>query len=228
MEESMAYHKKVVDEELILMNGTYMAKEQEFSTKQMAINRNRRIKAINLYICRDEKSNGFEEWDHFESVPAVGRHLCICGMLLTEHSNTVSRRNALINVKACIGDTCIQQLDKIHKTKIFKKMKDQYKTCPHCEKRKKIYEEMCKKCKLKTICKNCNQSKPVNDADNCETCNEKIKKNKFSYCVYLKTPYSDKDECKTHGGRWDQEKRKWYIPPNVDITPFKRWIDNGI
>ena len=178
MEESMAYHKKVVDEELILMNGTYMAKEQETSTKQMAINRHIRIKAINLYICRDEKSNGFEEWDHFDSTPAVGRHLCICGMLLTEHSNTVSRRNALINVKACIGDTCIKCLDEIHNTKKFKKMKDQYKTCPHCEKRKNIYEEMCKKCKLKTICKTCEQSKPVNASDNCKACNEYLKYNK--------------------------------------------------
>ena len=29
---------------------------------------------------------------------------------------------------------------------------------------------------------------------------------------YLKCPYDEKDECKSLGGRWDNDARKWYVP----------------
>ena len=41
---------------------------------------------------------------------------------------------------------------------------------------------------------------------------------------YLNCPFDDKDECKALGGKWDSEEKKWYVPDNVDITPFKKWL----
>lgn len=41
--------------------------------------------------------------------------------------------------------------------------------------------------------------------------------------VYLNCPYSEKDECKRLGGRWDPLKKKWYVPAGQDLTPFSRW-----
>ena len=32
---------------------------------------------------------------------------------------------------------------------------------------------------------------------------------------YLKCPFDEKDECKSLGGRWDNDARKWYVPKEV-------------
>ena len=40
---------------------------------------------------------------------------------------------------------------------------------------------------------------------------------------YLKCPYDEKDECKSLGGRWDNDARKWYVPKDVDRNLFKQW-----
>ena len=40
---------------------------------------------------------------------------------------------------------------------------------------------------------------------------------------YLKCPYDEKDECKSLGGRWDNDVRKWYVPKDVDRNLFKQW-----
>ncbi|MEK9941782.1 MAG: DUF5710 domain-containing protein [Gammaproteobacteria bacterium] len=42
--------------------------------------------------------------------------------------------------------------------------------------------------------------------------------------IYLDCPYSDKDECKALGGRWDPEMRKWYVPAGTDPAPFSIWM----
>ncbi len=42
--------------------------------------------------------------------------------------------------------------------------------------------------------------------------------------IYLSCPFSEKDECKALGGRWDSQKKKWYIPAGVDASNFKKWI----
>ena len=42
--------------------------------------------------------------------------------------------------------------------------------------------------------------------------------------IYLDCPYSDKDECKGLGGRWDNDAKKWYIPDGIDHSPFSKWI----
>jgi len=43
--------------------------------------------------------------------------------------------------------------------------------------------------------------------------------------TYLNCPFGDKDECKSFGGRWDGDVKKWYVPAGVDTAPFAKWID---
>ena len=42
--------------------------------------------------------------------------------------------------------------------------------------------------------------------------------------IYLNCPYDDKDECKSLGGRWDSDERKWYITVEMDAEPFDQWM----
>jgi hypothetical protein len=43
---------------------------------------------------------------------------------------------------------------------------------------------------------------------------------------YLACPFAEKDNCKSLGGRWDQDARKWYVPNDVDRNKFKKWWVN--
>ena len=40
---------------------------------------------------------------------------------------------------------------------------------------------------------------------------------------YLNCPYDEKDDCKSLGGWWDNDARKWYVPNDVDRNLFKKW-----
>ena len=42
--------------------------------------------------------------------------------------------------------------------------------------------------------------------------------------IYLDCPFNEKEECKSLGGKWDPEKKKWYVPDGVDISKFKKWL----
>jgi predicted RNA-binding Zn-ribbon protein involved in translation (DUF1610 family) len=42
--------------------------------------------------------------------------------------------------------------------------------------------------------------------------------------TYLTTKYSDKDEVKSLGARWDPEAKQWYVAPAVDLSAFSRWL----
>ena len=42
--------------------------------------------------------------------------------------------------------------------------------------------------------------------------------------VYLKVPYSEKDEAKSLGAKWDMDSRQWYVPEGMLITPFECWL----
>jgi hypothetical protein len=42
--------------------------------------------------------------------------------------------------------------------------------------------------------------------------------------VYIDCPYTDKNEAKMLGARWDTEERLWYVPQGVDLAPFIKWI----
>jgi len=44
--------------------------------------------------------------------------------------------------------------------------------------------------------------------------------------LYFKCPYQDKDECKYLGGKWDKEKKSWYIPKEIDSKLFDKWLSS--
>jgi len=40
----------------------------------------------------------------------------------------------------------------------------------------------------------------------------------------LKVPFSQKDEAKSLGARWDPTLKVWYVPDGVDIAPLVQWL----
>ena len=42
--------------------------------------------------------------------------------------------------------------------------------------------------------------------------------------AWLSCPYSEKDEAKALGARWNAEVKKWYVPAGCDSTSFGRWL----
>ncbi len=42
--------------------------------------------------------------------------------------------------------------------------------------------------------------------------------------LILEVPYTEKDEAKGLGARWDPEMKKWFVPKGRDTKPFARWI----
>ena len=45
--------------------------------------------------------------------------------------------------------------------------------------------------------------------------------------LYLNVDISEKDEVKKLGGKWNQERRKWYVEKQYDYSKFAKWILNG-
>ena len=41
--------------------------------------------------------------------------------------------------------------------------------------------------------------------------------------TYVDCAFSEEDEIKCLGGRWDPHGRTWYVPANTNIASFKRW-----
>lgn len=46
----------------------------------------------------------------------------------------------------------------------------------------------------------------------------------FAENIYLTSNYSDKDTIRSLGGKWDSEKKKWYIPSGLKTAPFEKWL----
>lgn len=42
--------------------------------------------------------------------------------------------------------------------------------------------------------------------------------------INLNCPFSEKDDAKRLGAKWDSEKRVWYIVDPDDLQPFGRWL----
>ncbi|MCB0523820.1 MAG: conjugal transfer protein TraC [Rhodospirillales bacterium] len=42
--------------------------------------------------------------------------------------------------------------------------------------------------------------------------------------INLNVPYSEKDEAKGLGARWDAKEKTWYIPDNLAPEPFQKWL----
>ncbi len=46
----------------------------------------------------------------------------------------------------------------------------------------------------------------------------------MDFPVWLNVPYSEKDEAKFLGARWDSEKRSWYAPRGSELEKFSKWL----
>jgi exodeoxyribonuclease VII large subunit len=46
--------------------------------------------------------------------------------------------------------------------------------------------------------------------------------------INLRAHYSEKEEDKALGARWDAENQTWYAPPGIDLLPLKRWLPEGV
>jgi len=42
--------------------------------------------------------------------------------------------------------------------------------------------------------------------------------------TYLNCPFDDKEECKSLGGKWDGDAKKWFVPEGVELEPFSKWL----
>lgn len=42
--------------------------------------------------------------------------------------------------------------------------------------------------------------------------------------INLKVPFSEKDQAKALGARWNAELKQWYVPQGLDATPFEKWF----
>ncbi len=40
----------------------------------------------------------------------------------------------------------------------------------------------------------------------------------------LQVPYEEKDEAKSLGAMWDPDMKKWFVPENMSVRPFERWL----
>lgn len=42
--------------------------------------------------------------------------------------------------------------------------------------------------------------------------------------TYLSVPYSEKNEAKKYGARWDKEAKSWYAPKGTDLNNLEKWL----
>ena len=77
---------------------------------------------------------------------------------------------------------------------------------------KKILDEVLNKMNEK-------EGEIINDSPLPETSDNDVPKR-----IYLNCPFADKDECKSLGGKWDNDQKKWYILDNINKEKFQKWI----
>ncbi|CAG1022516.1 partial DNA primase TraC, partial [Methylococcales bacterium] len=41
--------------------------------------------------------------------------------------------------------------------------------------------------------------------------------------TYIDVPFSQKEEAKALGARWDRQEKSWYVPTSIDPLPFAKW-----
>jgi hypothetical protein len=46
--------------------------------------------------------------------------------------------------------------------------------------------------------------------------------------IDLNVPFHEKDQAKALGARWDPGRKLWYVPNNVDSSPFNKWIPAAV
>lgn len=45
--------------------------------------------------------------------------------------------------------------------------------------------------------------------------------------ISLKVPFSEKDQAKALGARWNAEQKLWYVPQGVEAAPFAQWFSDA-
>lgn len=45
--------------------------------------------------------------------------------------------------------------------------------------------------------------------------------------TYLHVPFAEKNEAKALGAKWDPTERSWFVPGDLDVALFARWLDEG-
>lgn len=45
--------------------------------------------------------------------------------------------------------------------------------------------------------------------------------------TYLSVPFSEKDEAKALGARWDRAEQSWYVPPGLEMSAFQKWTSEA-
>lgn len=43
--------------------------------------------------------------------------------------------------------------------------------------------------------------------------------------TYLESQFSEKDEVKALGAKWNRERKQWFVPAGTALAPFAKWID---
>lgn len=43
--------------------------------------------------------------------------------------------------------------------------------------------------------------------------------------TWLKVPFSDKDDVRALGAKWDKDKKKWFLSPGTPLGAFSKWVD---
>lgn len=46
--------------------------------------------------------------------------------------------------------------------------------------------------------------------------------------LFLNVPYSEKDEAKALGAKWNAAQKKWYVPDSIDVNKFERWMIHSL
>jgi hypothetical protein len=42
--------------------------------------------------------------------------------------------------------------------------------------------------------------------------------------VELQVPFTEQEDAKRRGARWDGEQKSWYLPAGIDRTGFEQWL----
>jgi Domain of unknown function (DUF5710) len=42
--------------------------------------------------------------------------------------------------------------------------------------------------------------------------------------INLNVPFSDKDQARAVGAKWDGKMKTWYIPPDANVDKFRNWL----
>lgn len=55
--------------------------------------------------------------------------------------------------------------------------------------------------------------------------NASYKANLAPHDTFLNVPFSEKDQARALGAKWNNQVKKWFVPTDKDLNKFKRWIE---